>query len=100
MPATTRASVPALPLAILLGLAAGLAPRPAAALAEDRVQGPIPGVRCSCRANGRRYEVGERACIDTASGPRLARCRLVQNVTSWEVEAEGCVVSGLDRPAR
>jgi hypothetical protein len=99
MPATARAPL-ALSSAVLLGLALVLAPRPAGALAEDRVQGPIPGIRCSCRANGRSYEVGERACIATPSGPRLARCRLVQNVTSWEVEAEGCEVSGLDRQAR
>ena len=99
MPATARTPL-ALSSAVLLGLLLGQAPRPAAALAEDRAQGPIPGIRCSCRANGRSYEVGERACIATPSGPRLARCRLVQNVTSWEVEAEGCEVSGLDRQAR
>jgi hypothetical protein len=104
MPATRRASLPALSganvlalsSAILLGLALGGAPRPAGAVAEDRVQrGPIPGVRCSCRANGRSYEVGERACIATPGGPRLARCALVQNVTSWAIEAEGCQVSRL-----
>jgi hypothetical protein len=96
VPATTTASL----ALVLLGLLLGAVPRPAAAIAEDRVQGPVPGVRCGCRANGRRYELGERACIGTPAGPRLARCRLVQNVTSWEVEAEGCEVSGLDRQAR
>jgi hypothetical protein len=96
MPATRRASLLALSSAVLLGLALGTTPRPAGAVAEDRVQrGPIPGVRCSCRANGRNYELGERACIATPGGPRLARCALVQNVTSWAIEAEGCQVSRL-----
>ena len=96
MPATTRASLLALSSAMLLGLALATAPRPAGAVAEDRVQrGPIPGIRCSCRANGRSYELGERACIATPGGPRLARCALVQNVTSWAIEAEGCQVSRL-----
>jgi hypothetical protein len=97
MPATRRASVLALSSAALLGLALGSVPRPAGAVAEDRVQrGPIPGVRCSCRANGRNYELGERACIATPAGPRLARCAMVQNVTSWALESEGCEVSRLE----
>jgi hypothetical protein len=100
MPATRRTAVLALASAVLLGPALGT-PRPAGAVADDRVQrGPIPGVRCSCRANGRSYEPGERACIATPAGPRLARCVLVQNVTSWALEAdEGCEVSRLEAGA-
>jgi hypothetical protein len=99
MPVTKGASVLALASTILLALGAS---RPAGAVAEDRVQrGPIPGIHCSCRANGRSYEPGERACIATPAGPRLARCVLVQNVTSWALEAEeGCEVSRLEDGAR
>ena len=60
------------------------------ALAEGR-----PRIDCKCRANGRSFELGERVCLQTASGYRLAECRMVQNVTSWRVEAEGCLVSEL-----
>lgn len=67
---------------------------PAPAVAE----GP-PGpayIDCKCRANGRTYGLGERACVYTPGGPRIAECHMVQNVTSWAVQAgEGCVVSGL-----
>ena len=95
--ALSRASGFALSSAVLLGLALGFTPRPVGAVAEDRVQrGPIPGIRCSCRANGRNYELGERACIATPAGPRLARCAMVQNVTSWALESEGCEVSRLE----
>ena len=55
-----------------------------------------PYIDCKCRANGRTYRLGERACVYTPGGPRIAQCGMVQNVTSWRVEAEeGCVVSGL-----
>jgi hypothetical protein len=42
--------------------------------------------------------MGERACIGTPDGPRTAECGMVQNVTSWTVTGEGCVVARL-RPA-
>jgi hypothetical protein len=55
-----------------------------------------PYIDCKCRANGRTYGLGERACLYTPGGFRTARCRMVLNVTSWAVEGEeGCVSSGL-----
>lgn len=58
----------------------------------------VPGsayLDCKCRANGRNYALGERTCLYTPSGPRIAECRMVQNVTSWSVrDGEGCVLSG------
>ena len=56
-----------------------------------------PYIDCRCRANGHSYALGERACVYTPSGPRIAECRMVQNVTSWAVQGDGCVVSGLGR---
>ena len=88
-----RDRVAVLPLFCLAFLAA------ASAAAADGV-GPgaaAPYIDCKCRANGRSYALGERACVYTPGGPQIAECRMVQNVTSWAVQGEGCVVSGLWR---
>ncbi len=45
---------------------------------------------CYCRAGGRRYEVGEQACIRTPGSARLAACRMEQNVTSWRMTDAPC----------
>ncbi len=94
--------------AALLGLAALAAASssgvPPAAAAGAAVQGGgNPAIACRCRANGHGYELGERACLRTPAGYRLAECRMVQNVTSWSVLAgaagEVCgVVSRLASP--
>ena len=81
-------------LALLAATATATVPGGAA-----RAEGPLRGADCKCRANGIYYRMGERACIGTAEGPRTAECRMVQNVTSWSVTGEGCVVAGLSRPA-
>jgi hypothetical protein len=54
-------------------------------------------IDCRCRANGRTYELGQRVCLSTPSGHRVAECRMVQNVTSWAVAQEDCSVSALLR---
>lgn len=77
---------------LLLGSLTGLAAF-AGPPAPARADGPVPGIDCKCRANGTYYRMGERACIGTADGPRTAECRMVQNVTSWAVTGEGCVVA-------
>lgn len=94
----TPAAAPRRSRPFLLGLAllAAIATVPGGAARAD---GPVHGVDCKCRANGIYYRMGERACIGTAEGPRTAECRMVQNVTSWSVTGEGCVVAGLSRPA-
>jgi hypothetical protein len=56
--------------------------------------------KCSCRAPGRRALLGDTLCLDTAEGPRLAMCVMNQNVTSWQISNEGCLVSALSRPPR
>ncbi len=62
---------------------------------------PFPGwhdFKCACIANGRSYELGERVCLKTPSGYRLAECRMSQNVMSWAMQADRCDVSaGLPR---
>lgn len=80
---------------VLLGGAAC----PATGCAEAPAAAPAPRIACTCRANGRSYPLGERVCLLTPKGFRLAECRMAQNVTSWFFTAEACVVSGLE-PAR
>jgi hypothetical protein len=83
---------------VLLGRAAD----PAPGRAETPVAAPAPGIACTCRANGRSYTLGQRVCLATPEGFRLAECRMVQNVTSWSFTAEPCVTSALHpvRPHR
>lgn len=86
---TDRGRIFAAVAAALLG-AAGALP----AVAQEAPP-PLPGNRppCTCRANGQEYELGERACLSTPQGHRLATCTMSQNVTSWQVSGESCVVS-------
>ena len=71
------------PLARLLsGIAiAASAGMPAAVQAAD----------CTCRAQGRDFELGRSICLSTPSGFRLATCDMVLNNTSWRTSATPCV---------
>jgi hypothetical protein len=81
-------------LLALLCLASAAATTPA--VAEGAGVAGTPYIDCKCRANGRTFGLGERACVYTPDGPRIARCSMVQNVTSWAVEdGQGCVSSAL-----
>ncbi len=50
----------------------------------------IPGTECMCRANGTFYNEGERTCLRTASGRRLALCNKVLNVLNWALSDNPC----------
>jgi hypothetical protein len=77
-----------------LGLLAGPAIVSGADASPRLVQpAPNPHIACTCRANGRSYALGERVCLSTAGGYRLAQCRMQQNVTSWAIGPDPCVVS-------
>ena len=80
-----------------LALVLGILPLGAAALAAGPPPGELlaqaAGKPCSCRANGRSYELGEQTCLSTPRGTRLAQCELQQNVTSWRIGAEACNLS-------
>jgi hypothetical protein len=45
---------------------------------------------CACRAPGFIVQHGETVCLNTPSGPRLARCEKVLNNASWKFLAESC----------
>ncbi len=46
---------------------------------------------CQCRANGKTFAQGETACLAMPDGPRLARCEMVLNNSSWKVLDRPCV---------
>lgn len=72
----------------------------AADAAEAQIApGPDPHINCTCRAQGRSYHIGERVCLSTPKGYRVAECRMQQNVTNWAVSPEDCSVSAAVGPA-
>lgn len=74
---------------LILGLAG-----PAGALDEPKthsVQAPHHNpLDCYCRAQGRMFAPGEKVCLRTANGPRLAQCGMELNVMSWSVTETPC----------
>lgn len=59
----------------------------------DRAQ-----ANCTCRAEGRSFELGTTMCLKSPQGPRLARCEMALNNTSWRWLQEGCPVTGRVAP--
>ncbi len=45
---------------------------------------------CQCLANGRVFHHGEFACLQLPSGPELAQCDMVQNISAWKKIQNGC----------
>jgi hypothetical protein len=76
---------------VLLGL---IAAAPAAAHempAPQTVQAPAHNpLDCYCRAQGKMFAEGEKVCLRTAEGPRLAQCQMEVNVMSWSVTETPC----------
>ena len=48
---------------------------------------------CTCRSQGRDYELGKSVCLSTPKGARIATCGMVLNNTSWQFSDTPCVVS-------
>ena len=56
---------------------------------------------CTCRSQGRDYELGKIVCLQTPKGARIATCGMVLNNTSWQFSDTPCVISELpEAPAR
>ena len=56
-----------------------------------QVQAPTHNpLDCYCRAQGRMFAPGEKVCLKTADGPRLAQCRMEINVMSWSLSEAPC----------
>lgn len=45
---------------------------------------------CQCVAAGKKYHIGEVACLNLPQGKRLARCSMVLNNSSWEKLEDSC----------
>jgi hypothetical protein len=45
---------------------------------------------CYCRAQGRMFAPGEKVCLRTAEGPKLAQCQMEINVMSWSITEMPC----------
>jgi hypothetical protein len=48
---------------------------------------------CTCRFQGRDYDLGQNVCLTTPKGARMATCGMVLNNTSWQFSETPCVVS-------
>ena len=48
---------------------------------------------CTCRSQGRDYELGTSVCLQTPKGARIATCGMVLNNTSWQFSDTPCVIS-------
>ncbi len=47
-------------------------------------------LECYCRAQGKMFAPGEKVCLRTAEGPKLAQCRMEINVMSWSITDTPC----------
>ena len=52
---------------------------------------------CTCRFMGKKFGLGVMVCIKTPNGPRLARCELNLNNTSWKTTSSPCHIAGMPR---
>lgn len=48
---------------------------------------------CTCRSQGRDYELGQSVCLQSPKGARIATCGMVLNNTSWQFSDTPCTVS-------
>ncbi|WP_407051368.1 hypothetical protein [Methyloraptor flagellatus] len=68
--------------------------RPALIAALLLAAGPTPATAdpdCTCRGpGGRLFHQGETTCLPSPDGPRLARCAMALNNTSWAYTKERC----------
>ncbi len=65
------------------------------AVAFAGASGAAADDKCTCRALGRHFEIGQSACLRTPQGHRLATCGMVLNNTAWQFSETPCVSSRL-----
>lgn len=53
----------------------------------------LGGPDCTCRYFEVNYRLGETVCLRSPEGPRLARCSMVLNNTTWETLDRSCPTS-------
>ena len=57
------------------------------------ISGAAADPDCTCRSQGRDYQLGTSVCLPSAKGPRIATCGMVLNNTSWQFFDTHCVIS-------
>lgn len=106
-----RASSLPLPALVLSGVASAAllllafaGPSSAVEIVSERAQGAgvvtvadggsaRGGPDCTCRYFGVNYRLGETVCLRGPEGPRLARCSMVLNNTTWQSLERSCPTS-------
>jgi hypothetical protein len=70
-------------------------------IAADALASPA-AADCTCRSQGRDYDLGQSACLQSPKGARIATCGMVLNNTSWQFTETPCTVSAVpqDLPER
>ena len=51
------------------------------------------GPTCTCRYDGKRFELASCACMKTPNGPHIACCSQVLNNSSWTITNRSCPVA-------
>jgi hypothetical protein len=74
-------------LGLLLAAPAGAHEMPMSKSVQAPDHNPL---ECYCRAQGRMFAPGEKVCLKTAEGPRLAQCAMETNVMSWSLTEMPC----------
>ena len=74
-------------LGLMLAVPAGAHERPVSQTVQAQAHNPL---ECYCRAQGRMFAPGEKVCLRTAEGPRLAQCQMEINVMSWSITDAPC----------
>ncbi|MGO4571353.1 hypothetical protein [Microvirga sp. 2TAF3] len=60
----------------------------------DQAQAPSHNpLDCYCRAQGKTFALGATVCLRTTEGPKLAKCKMEINVTSWAFTETPCLDS-------
>lgn len=73
-------------------------PAPATAAAPGSKSGPSSTTApdpasCICRAQGQDHELGATICLRGPRGPRIAKCVMVLNNTSWKFTNAPCAMA-------
>lgn len=65
---------------------------PGAGSGPSRTTSPDPA-SCICRAQGQDHELGATICLRGPRGPRIAKCVMVLNNTSWKFTNAPCALA-------
>ena len=89
MPGRFRSAFAALAIAVGVASLPVLADERQTDSGERAAQARHPA-KCVCRAPSGTFDVGESACLRTATGARVALCGMVLNNTSWHFTEQPC----------